>query len=182
MSTHALSAVSDLYLSSFSDELRSEFQSALQIAGLDGEIAMLRVHLIKLNKREPDNFKLILRGVHLIERLVKCNFQIQKENTRTQKPAPPAFNIQSLLSETVAPEAVLDVPNPEMSDPVSEPSTATSPAPTGTPTSPSPITSPPVAAVAPHRTWSTSSVAKKAPSRLPDSAQSLFRKKKHKKH
>jgi hypothetical protein len=186
MSTLALAAVSDLYLSSFSEELRAEFQTALQVAGLDGEIAMLRVHLKKLNKREPDNFKLILRGVHLIERLVKCNFQIKKENTRTPKSAPAAldtFNLQSLLSETVAPEAIPDDTNPEMSSPVDGPSTATGPPdPAAPPDSPSHTTPPPVAAVAQHRTWSTSSVTKKAPSRLPASAQSLFHRKKHNKH
>ena len=186
MSTQALSAVSDLYLSGFSDELRNEFQSALRIAGLDGEIAMLRVHLIKLNKREPDNFKLILRGVHLLERLVRCNFQIKKENTRAPKSASAAldaFNLRSLFSQPVAPEAVCDDPGPQTSGPVSDPSTvAGSPAPITPPDSPSPITPPPVTAVAPRRTWSTSSVAKKTPSELPVSAQSLFHKKKHKKH
>lgn len=79
-------ATSDLYLSCLSEDLRAGFQAILHITSLDGEIALLRTQIQKLIKSDPDNLKMILRIVHLIERLVKCNLQVRKETTPPGKP------------------------------------------------------------------------------------------------
>jgi hypothetical protein len=159
----AASHIPDLYLSSLPDDLRADFQTALHRVGLDSEIALLRVQIQKLMKHDPDNLKLMLRIVHLIERLTKCNLQIKKDN------APPG-------------PGPADSPEPTTPASVSEISPETTPVdPAAAPES-SPGTLPPTAAVPQHRTWSSSSVAHKAPaSRLPASAHFLFQKKKHKK-
>jgi hypothetical protein len=190
MSTVTASAIPDLYLSSLPDDLRANFQVALHRTSLDSEIALLRVQIMKLLKHEPDNLKLMLRVVHLIERLTKCNLQIQKENTPPGKSArrdlqlDTAFYPRSAVAgpDHAAPAAV-DRPDPETPP---APAAATvsasgAPVPVAAPEAASAAVA--AAAIPPHRTWSTSSVAHKAPaSRLPVSAHFLFHKKKHKKH
>jgi hypothetical protein len=208
MSTFAPSPATALYLSSLSDDLRADFQAALQATGLEGEIALLRVHIAKLNKREPDNLKLLLRAVHMIERLVKCGLQVDKEHARNDKPglAPrhrrdeanlsPAFFNKAPASPRPAaaktPErpAVADTASvitsppyaPETVDPLPDQHTPVSAGVAVLESSVVPVDPPPTPA--PVRTkWATSAVAKKAPAaKLPASAQFLFHKKKHKKH
>jgi hypothetical protein len=194
MSTQTATAppIPDLYLSSLPDDLRANFQVALHRTSLDSEIALLRVQIEKLMKHDPDNLKLMLRVVHLIERLTKCNLQISKENT----PAGKRSRQDSKLDDVFYPPSAFtdrDEAKPASVDRRS-PETPPTPAPEtisenrapvpvvaseeSTPSSPVAV----AAAVSQHRTWSTSSVAKKAPARLPASAQTLFHKKKHKKH
>jgi hypothetical protein len=182
MSTCAPSPATALYLSSLSDDLRADFQAALQATGLEGEIALLRVHIKKLNQREPDNIKLILRAVHMIERLVKCGLQIDRQNARNDNANPAA-----LPPTAVSPAAATKL----VSQPASiapGPGTAVDLLPDQTvlaeavvfadsvaPTDPQPVPA--------HTKWSNSVIAKKSPAaKLPASAHFLFHKKKHKKH
>jgi hypothetical protein len=182
MSTYAPSPATALYLSSLSDDLRADFQTALQATGLEGEIALLRVHIMKLNQREPDNIKLILRAVHMIERLVKCGLQIDQQNAHNDNynPAahPPTAVSPAAATKLVSQPASI-APGPGNAvDPLHDHTVladAVDFADSVAPADPQP---------APARTkWPTSAVAKKAPSaRLPVSAHFLFHKKKHKKH
>jgi hypothetical protein len=183
-------ATSDLYLSCLSEDLRAGFQAILHITSLDGEIALLRTQIQKLIKSDPDNLKMILRIVHLIERLVKCNLQVRKETTPPGKPLQ-SFNLEDIFNQFSA-AAAPDPASPEIADPLvqetprpaseaSDVAAASEEAPA--PDSPPSSTPPPAPAVPVHHTWPTSSVAKKAPAaRLPASARSLFHRKKHKKH
>jgi hypothetical protein len=191
MSTQAISMSPHLYLSSLPDDLRADFQAALQITGLDGEIALLRVHIAKLNKREPDNLKLILSAVHMIERLVKCGLQIDKQNARHENPGPASHHRRDAANFRTAPSKTPE--SPVITDTVSVAASPAAASVTGAPLpdQPTPVSAGvavlenpvvpvvPQPAPAPARAkWSTSAVAKKAPA----SARFLFHKQKHKKH
>ena len=190
--TATTSPIPDIYLSDLPEDLRAGFQTVLHRAGLDSEIALLRVQIMKLLKHEPVNLKLMLRVVHLIERLTKCNLQIRKENAppgksgrRDLKLDTVVYPRSALTNPDEAKPAAVDRPNPE-SPPTPAAETISENATPGSSVgseAADPSAAVATAAVPQHRTWSTSSVAHKAPaSRLPASAQFLFHKKKHKKH
>ena len=184
----AASPIPDLYLSILPDELRTNFQAVLHHTGLESEIALLRVQIGKLIKHDPDNLKLMLRIVHLIERLTKCNLQMRKENTPPGKRS----GQDPKLDDVFYPPSALTDPDATKPASVDRPGPETTPTPEIVSEKEVPVpaavsetaTSNPVAAAAvpQHRTSSTSSVAKKAHARLPAPAQTLFQKKKHKKH
>jgi hypothetical protein len=58
---------------------QAEYEKALLIEGIDEEIAMLRVKIIALIERDPENIKLITRAVTTLLNMVKTRHKISKK-------------------------------------------------------------------------------------------------------
>lgn len=78
------------------EKLRME--EALEIDGLDQEIALLRVKLAELVEDCPDRIDLYLVAANTIARLVKTRYQISREQRNSLKEA-----ISKVLTEVAAP-------------------------------------------------------------------------------
>jgi hypothetical protein len=76
-------------------------EEAIEIEGLDEEIALLRVKLRELIEKEPDRFELHLRAANTIARLVGIRYNISKEQKNSLKEA-----ITRVLTELAIPLGV----------------------------------------------------------------------------
>lgn len=52
-----------------------EYEMAIEVEGLDEEIAMLRVKIISLIERDPENIRLITQAINTLVRLVKTKYE-----------------------------------------------------------------------------------------------------------
>lgn len=66
---------------------RLEFEQALQIEGIDEEIALLRVKLKELVEKQPDRIDMHFEAANIIARLVKTRYQMTKEQKKSLKEA-----------------------------------------------------------------------------------------------
>ena len=73
-------------------------EEALELQGLDQEIALLRVKLAELVSDCPDRIDLYLAAANTIARLVTTRYQISKDQKNSLKQA-----ITKVLSEVAAP-------------------------------------------------------------------------------
>lgn len=73
-------------------------EEALELQGLDQEIALLRVKLAELVKDCPDRIDLYLAAANTIARLVTTKYQINKDQKNSLKEA-----ISRVLTEVAAP-------------------------------------------------------------------------------
>ena len=73
-------------------------EEALELEGLDQEIALLRVKLAELVKDCPDRIDLYLAAANAIARLVTTRYQISKDQKNSLKQA-----ISKVLCEVAAP-------------------------------------------------------------------------------
>lgn len=64
------------YSPSVSEEERAELPEAMTVEGLDEEIALLRVRVRKLIKKDPENTKALFRGMGLLVRAVRAKHMI----------------------------------------------------------------------------------------------------------
>jgi len=77
---------------------RLELEQALQVEGIDEEIALLRVKLKELVEKQPDRIDLHFEAANTIARLVKTRYQITKEQKKSLKEA-----ITKVLTEVALP-------------------------------------------------------------------------------
>ncbi len=63
------------------------FEVATGVEGIDDEIALLRVKIESLLKRDPENIKLIMQATNALERLIKTRYNISKEDRKGLKEA-----------------------------------------------------------------------------------------------
>jgi len=77
---------------------RFELEQALQVEGIDEEIALLRVKLRELLQNQPDRLDLHFEAANIIARLVKTRYQISKEQKKSLKEA-----IAKVLTEVAVP-------------------------------------------------------------------------------
>ncbi len=54
----------------------AELMAALEVEGVDEELAALRVHLRALLKERPDDFELMLKGMQMIVRAAGTRYRI----------------------------------------------------------------------------------------------------------
>jgi hypothetical protein len=66
---------------------QKNFDKATRVEGIDEEIALLRVKIISLLERDPENIKLIMQATNTLERLVRTRFNISKEDRKGLKEA-----------------------------------------------------------------------------------------------
>ncbi len=73
-------------------------EEALEVQGLDQEIALLRLKLAELVENHPGRIDLQLTAANAIARLVKTRYQISKEQKNSLKEA-----VSRVLTEVAAP-------------------------------------------------------------------------------
>jgi hypothetical protein len=78
-----------------------ELEEASHVAGIDEEIALLRVKLRELLEEQPERIDLHFEAANIIARLVKTRYQITKEQKKSLKEA-----IQKVLTEVAVPLGV----------------------------------------------------------------------------
>ncbi|MFC2015028.1 hypothetical protein ACFLUP_03450 [Chloroflexota bacterium] len=63
------------------------FEVATSVEGIDDEIALLRVKIMSLLERDPENIRLIMQATNTLERLIKTRYNISKEDRKGLKEA-----------------------------------------------------------------------------------------------
>jgi len=77
---------------------RLDFELAAGVNGIDDEIALLRVKIKSLIAHDPDNIRLIMNMTNALERLIKTQYSISKEQKKGLKEA-----IGNVLKEIAVP-------------------------------------------------------------------------------
>lgn len=67
------------YASALSEAERLLLSEALEVEGLDEEIALLRVRLMKALEEHPENMQLLLKGVELLVKAVAARYRLSKK-------------------------------------------------------------------------------------------------------
>jgi len=80
---------------------RISLQQAVEVEGVDEEIALLRCKLAELVENSPDRIDLQIQTASAIARLVRTRYQISKEQKKSLKEA-----IAKVLAEVAAPLGV----------------------------------------------------------------------------
>ena len=78
--TPELALAETFYASGLPSPQQAEFAQALRIAGLDGEIALMRFHIRDLIHPEKDEYKYFQQAMKLLNSLVKTNFRFSPSN------------------------------------------------------------------------------------------------------
>ena len=60
---------------------QAELTSALEIEGIDEELAILRIQLKKLLKERPEDLPLLLKGLELLARTVSARYRMSPKST-----------------------------------------------------------------------------------------------------
>ena len=66
------------YLRALSEAERIAFREAMQVEGLDQEMALLRVRLLNAITKEPEDLPLMFKGIELLARVVATRFRLGK--------------------------------------------------------------------------------------------------------
>ncbi|MDD5287866.1 MAG: hypothetical protein PHY28_01970, partial [Dehalococcoidales bacterium] len=64
-----------------------DYEQATEVEGIDGEIALLRIKIKSLIKRDPENIKLIMQAINTLVRLVMTRYNISKGDKQGLKEA-----------------------------------------------------------------------------------------------
>jgi hypothetical protein len=70
----------EFYLKVLGDSHKTAFDQAIEVHGLNGEIALMRVEIRSLIESDPDNIKAVQSGVLALERLVRTRYYIGKND------------------------------------------------------------------------------------------------------
>ena len=71
-----------LYFAAFTEEEKQLYEQARQTEGLADEITLLRLKIVSLVMREPQNIVLLLRALTCLERLCKTNKKVFKKDEK----------------------------------------------------------------------------------------------------
>ena len=71
-----------LYFAAFTEEEKQLYTQACQTEGLADEITLLRLKIVSLVMREPQNIVLLLRALTCLERLCKTNKKVFKKDDK----------------------------------------------------------------------------------------------------
>jgi len=77
------SMIHGFYSKVLDDEEQRKFKQAVEVEGLDGEIAMLRVKIQSLIARDPENIKLISQAVNSLARMVMVKYNTSKTDKKS---------------------------------------------------------------------------------------------------
>ncbi len=69
------------------EEESRDYEIAVEVEGIDEEIALLRVKIKSLVTNYPENVKLIAQALHALERLVRTKYDIAREDKKTTSSA-----------------------------------------------------------------------------------------------
>jgi hypothetical protein len=64
-----------------------DFELASGVNGIDDEIKLLRVKIIALAERDPDNLRLFMQATETLARLIKTNYKITNNQIKGLKEA-----------------------------------------------------------------------------------------------
>ena len=64
-----------------------DYEQATEVEGIDGEIALLRVKIKSIIRRDPENLDLIIQAINTLTRLVKTKYNISKGDKQGLKEA-----------------------------------------------------------------------------------------------
>lgn len=84
------------------DTERADYQRAIDVEGLDSEIALLRVKIKSLVARDPDNVRLIMQATNTLVRLVQTRYNIARSDKHSLREA-----ITGVLRDVAVPFGVL---------------------------------------------------------------------------
>ena len=70
----------EFYLKVLGDSHKTAFDQAVNVQGLNGEIALMRVEIRSLIESDPDNLKSVQSAVLALERLVRTRYYIGKND------------------------------------------------------------------------------------------------------
>ena len=80
-STQGVAASGRFYEAALDEAERAEFLLALQVEGIEEELALLRVRLRRALKDNPDDLALMLRGVDLLSRALARRYRLSRQDT-----------------------------------------------------------------------------------------------------
>jgi hypothetical protein len=80
---------------------RMELQVALEVKGLDEEIALLRWKIRSLLEKDPEDIKLLLQAANTLARLVKSRYNLSQDDDATLRDT-----IMNVLKELALPLGV----------------------------------------------------------------------------
>jgi hypothetical protein len=84
---------------------RRQYTRAVEIEGLDAEIALLRVKIQSLLARDPDNMKLISQAFNSLARMVMTKYNIKKTDNTDFSAA-----MRNALQDITLPNGFQDMP------------------------------------------------------------------------
>lgn len=64
---------------------QAAYDQAIFVEGIDQEIALLRVKIISLIERDPDNIKLISQAANTLIKLILIKYDIDRNNPKSMK-------------------------------------------------------------------------------------------------
>ncbi len=71
-----------LYFAAFTEQEKQLYEQARETEGLADEITLLRLKIVSLVTREPQNIVLLLRALTCLERLCKTNKKVFKKDEK----------------------------------------------------------------------------------------------------
>ncbi|MFQ5874693.1 MAG: hypothetical protein ACE5JL_12980 [Dehalococcoidia bacterium] len=78
--THRRISNRSFYASAITEAERLRLPDALEIEGLDHEIALLRVRLGRLAEEQPENTTLLFKGIELLVKAVAARYRLSKKS------------------------------------------------------------------------------------------------------
>jgi hypothetical protein len=75
------------YAKELDETEKLEYEQAIEVDGLDSEIALLRVKIKSLVTRDPENLKLITQATNALARLIMTKYNIGKSDKPSLKEA-----------------------------------------------------------------------------------------------
>jgi len=64
-------------------EQQQDFEQAINVEGLDEEIALMRVKIKSLIQKDPDNLKLITQAFNALTKLIIAKYDVPKDDKKT---------------------------------------------------------------------------------------------------
>ena len=71
---------SGFYSSAVGEAEQLKLPEAMDVEGLDQEIALLRVRLVQLLQEQPDNTTLLFKGIELLVKAVAARYRLSKKS------------------------------------------------------------------------------------------------------
>jgi len=80
------------------EDERNDFSIAVEVEGIDEEIALLRVKIKSLMKHDPENVTLMVQAFNTLDRLIRAKYNIGKEDKQGFKEA-----VRNVLKDVALP-------------------------------------------------------------------------------
>jgi hypothetical protein len=77
----------DFYAKVLDEAEKLDFETAVELDGIDNEITILRVKIKYILENQPQNIRLIMDATNMLGRLIKTRYNITKEQKKGLKEA-----------------------------------------------------------------------------------------------